>query len=83
MADFIESAEYQPQAILHIFLAAQHDKGPADFEAGLLLCSAQDSIFFTHRLQIDNARQLHAFVQANHSEVTSEQKRLYIIPPMP
>ena len=31
------------------------------------------SVAATHGLQIDNALQLHAFLEANHSEVTSEQ----------
>ena len=35
MADFVESVEHELQTILHNLSAAQHGKGPADFEAGL------------------------------------------------
>ena len=96
MADFVESIEYKLQIILHNFLVAQHGKGPADFEAGLLQfelivtlinstlfgcfstwftgqAKTKASIAATHGLQIDNAQQLHAFLEANHSEVTNEQ----------
>ena len=34
MADFVESPDHHLQTILHNFSAAQHGKGPADFEAG-------------------------------------------------
>ena len=36
MADFVESEDNHLSAILHNFSAAQHGKGPADFEAGEL-----------------------------------------------
>ena len=98
MGDFVESNTHQLRAIIHNFSAAQHGKGAADFEAGLLLrltlliqftnvnfmdtfspfqksgqAKTKASTAATHGLQIDNAQQLHAFLEANHSEVTSEQ----------
>ena len=98
MGDFVESNTHQLRAIIHNFSAAQHGKGAADFEAGLLLrltlliqftnvnfmdtfspfqksgqAKTKASTASTHGLQINNAQQLHAFLEANHSEVTSEQ----------
>ena len=37
MADFVKSQQHCLQTILHNFSAAQHGKGPADFESGRLL----------------------------------------------
>ena len=98
MDDFVKSSTHHLLAIIHSFSAAQHDKGTADFEAGLLLhltlliqlnninfmdtfwpfgktgqAKTKASTAARHDLQIDNAQQLHTFLEANHSEVTSEQ----------
>ena len=41
MADFVKSNTHHLFAIIHNFSVAQHGKGAADFEAGLLLCLTQ------------------------------------------
>ena len=45
MVDFVKSQQHRLQAIIHNFSAAQHGKGPADFESGTLFYALHILVF--------------------------------------
>jgi hypothetical protein len=80
MADFVESEDNNLSAILHNFSAAQHGKGPADFEAGakfslmyqshisnvcLVLNCAAFPIFFVTQAKLKQRQQLRQLMGTN------------------
>ena len=81
MADFVESEDNNLSAILHNFSAAQHGKGPADFEAGakfslmyqshisnvfcLVLNCAAFHIFFVTQAKLKQRQQLRQLMGTN------------------